>query len=299
MNLLSKIAKIALLFLGLSLAPLIAAQSPAPVNSTSIDIESFRDKVVAAAKAEGANSSFVLDPDDPYHMTITHDGSSADLYLENVFNYFLAYPEEDGLDGTIETVTFLIHSFEKNKLEVTIDINHVVAVIRDDSYIEQVKNYSDDAAHQIFTRKIAGDLNAYLMVDSPETLAGLNRSDVTDISDETLWETALDNVRPYLSKIAMDDQLGHLRLYYVDGNTFLTPSLILLDEFWEAVSTDYPEGLLFALPRKDQLFTVDAAHPNAYAMIRTMVSITFEENVNLLSSEVYHYDAGEIKLFTP
>lgn len=286
MNLLSKFIKITLIFLALWLSPLSAAQK--------IDIESFRDKVIAAAKAEGAASSFTLDENDPYHITITHDGSSADIYLENIFNYFLAYPEEEGLDGTIETVTFLIHSFEKNKIEHTVSHENIVIVLRDDTYVEQLKNYSKDAADQMFIRPFAGNLNEFLMVDSPEALAALNRADVVDISDDEVRKIAMDNIRPFLSKLVIDDSLPNIRLYYVDGNTFLTPSMILLDEFWDALSADYPNGILFALPRKDQLFTVDAGLPNARQMLSTMVTITFEENVNLLSTQIFTYKEGKI-----
>ena len=298
MSFLSKFVRYIALIFCVSLCSVAASE-------TVPDIQTFKEMVVATAKEQGAKSTFTFNDDDPFHLTVSHAGSKADLYLENVYHYFAANPEEDGLDGTIDILTFLIHNFEKQSAvdaddQKEIDHNDIVVVLRHDNYIDQIISYGPKALAQVIYQPVVGDLNEIMMLDSPETMSVLNRGNLTDLSDEAVRRIALDNVRAYLPKLVIDDSsLADINLYYIENNPFLTSSVILIDEFWDIVTAKHPNGVFFALPRKDQLFIIDASKNDAESKLKHLIDVTFEENFHLLSRQVFTYKDGKMALLTP
>ncbi|HWI86318.1 MAG TPA: hypothetical protein VNT42_08365, partial [Sphingomonas sp.] len=94
-------------------------------------------------------------------------------------------------------------------------------------------------------------------------------------------------------------ELGAGVLYYVEGNTMLSTSLILLDDFWKFVAARFPGNVLIALPRKDQLFLFDDdGNAASRAAIRRLIDVTFEDNFNLLSRRLYARRGGTIVAVT-
>lgn len=83
--------------------------------------------------------------------------------------------------------------------------------------------------------------------------------------------------------------------YYIEGNTFLTTSLILLDEFWQYVERSYGDDFVFALQRKDQLFVFDAKNPHHMDYARGLIEVTFQDDFSLLSQHIFKRKHGSIE----
>ncbi|RWM83787.1 MAG: hypothetical protein EOR81_02300 [Mesorhizobium sp.] len=107
-------------------------------------------------------------------------------------------------------------------------------------------------------------------------------------------EIALNNVKKWLPKIVSDSQLGFACLYYVEGNTMLSSSLILIDEFWLSIKSQFPDDVLLALPRRDQLFVFDAGNPQAQVGASQIIEVTFNDGFNLLSDKVFERRDGKL-----
>ena len=147
---------------------------------------------------------------------------------------------------------------------------------------------------------LIGDLNEVIMIDSTEAMTVHNRRDLADLSDEKVREIALKNVETHLPSLVLDDSsLPNISLYYIENNPHLTSSLIFLTEFWTMVDEKHPDGVLFALPRTDQLFIVDMNIADAENRLKQLVEATFEDNFNLLSEKIFVFKDREIVLLTP
>jgi hypothetical protein len=73
----------------------------------------------------------------------------------------------------------------------------------------------------------------------------------------------------------------------------LSPTLILLDEFWTSIADRYPGSALIAVPRRDQLFIVND-DVNGRALARRLIEVTFKEDFNLLSRRIFARRNGKI-----
>lgn len=255
------------------------------------DMALFRDAVIAKAISMGAKTEFQTDPDDASRIIMSRDGEvigQADL--TNAYNQFKVYPENDA-EEVIERLAAIILANEDDDAPFTLD--DVVIVLRPEDYVNAVR----EQAGEVVAESLMGELYKFYMVDTPQAMRGLTPSDIKEFEMSNVEAAALDNVRKWLPRLTIDKSLQNTSLYYVEDNTFLTSSLILLDEFWDVVEAEYTSGCLFALPRKDQLFVFDMKHPNALELAENMVRVTFEDDFNLLSNQIFSRRNGKIELF--
>ncbi|MEP3889403.1 MAG: DUF1444 family protein [Hellea sp.] len=254
------------------------------------DLAVFRDAVIAKAKSMGARTEFKIAPDDASRIIMSRDGEvigQADL--TNAYNQFKVYPEDDAEEG-IERLATIILANENDDAPFTLD--DVVIVLRPEDYVNAVR----EQGGEVVSEPLMGELHKFYMVDTPQAMRGLTPSDIKDFEMSNVETAAIDNVRKWLPKLTADKSLQDTSLYYVEDNTFLTSSLILLDAFWDVVDAEYTSGCLFTLPRKDQLFVFDMKHQNALELAQNIVRTTFEDDFNLLSSQIFSRKNGIIGL---
>jgi len=168
----------------------------------------------------------------------------------------------------------------------------VVIVLRSDDYINAVREQNGE----VVVKPFVGELSEFFMIDTPQAMRGLTPSDVTELASPDLRKAALENVKKWLPNLASDKSINGTTLYYIEDNTFLTTSLVLLKEFWEIIDAEYPNGCIFALPRKDQLFIFDINNANVIQLATNMVRVTFEDDFNLLTSQIFSRRNGVIGL---
>jgi len=253
------------------------------------DIAEFREFVIAALVKQPGVDSAVADPGDPAKLKITIDGETVTGDLTNIFGSINAYPDEDA-DKTIER---FLRSVTQAKASAVSD-NQIVAVIRTQEYVDYFKSGGLD----ILSESLGADLMITYMADRPDSMSPITPKDVPGKDLQSLRKVALDNVRTWLPKIVTDDRLRQGILYFVQDNTMLSPSLLLLDEFWKSIEKRFPGDVLIAIPRKDQLFIFDDGNPAVKAAVRGLIAGTIRENFKLLSPQLYARREGKIVLVT-
>lgn len=211
--------------------------------------------------------------------------------LNNAFSHLKAYPQEDA-EKYIQQFARIMIANEKELSVEDVSEDAIVVVIRPEEYIRAVKEHNDD----LMVKHLCGELHCFFMLDTPDAMRGLGKSEFPDKTEAEIHALALKNVRNFFDNLTSDASLEGATLYYVEGNTFLTSSLILLDEFWEHVERSYGVDFIFALPRKDQLFVFDAKNPQHIDYARHMINVTFEENFNLLSAQIFRRRNGALEL---
>jgi uncharacterized protein YtpQ (UPF0354 family) len=141
-------------------------------------------------------------------------------------------------------------------------------------------------------KPFVGELMIVYMTDLPGSMSPVARNEfLKDLAE--LRTIALSNVRKWLGHVKSDDQLQAGTLYFVEGNTMLSPTLILLDEFWTFIKNRYPGDVLIAVPRRDQLFVFNDDVQGA-ALARRLINITFQDNFSLLSDRIFARRNGRI-----
>jgi len=246
-------------------------------------IAEFRQHVMTILKNRHLAESVVADRTDPAKFKMVVRGEEATVDVTNTYGYITAYPDENAN----EPVERFIRSITEDH-EAPVDDAHIVAVVRSREYVASMKL-------EVLSEPLGADLVVLYMADRPDAMSPLTKNDVHGRDLASVRTVALNNVRQWLPKIVSNGELGAGVLYYVEGNTMLSTSLILLDDFWKSVAARFPGDVLIALPRKDQLFVFDDDGNAAMrAGIRRLIDLTFEDNFNLLSRQLYARRGGKI-----
>jgi uncharacterized protein YtpQ (UPF0354 family) len=256
-------------------------------KSRFANIAEFRELVIAAFKRQKGIDGAIADPSDPAKINITIGGSSWTIDVTNVYGHVMAYPDED-VDQAIGRIVGA--AVEGRPKSVSDDV--VVAVIRNREYVDFFK----EKGTNIVAEPLGADLMIVYMADRPNSMAPIMSEEASGIELSDLRKMALNNVRQWLPKVVSDNRLQLGVLYFVEGNTMLSTSLVLIDEFWKSVETRFPGDVLIALPRRDQLFIFDDGNPEAKTVARRLIGNTVKENFNLLSQNLYARRGGKIVL---
>ena len=247
------------------------------------NVAEFRQYIMAILKQRNLAEHVVADPADPAKFSMKVNGDTATVHVTNIYGHITAYPEEN-IDEAVER---FIRSITERQNK-SVDDENIVAVIRGREYVEAI-------GQQVLHEALGADLVILYMADRPDSMVPLSKADVPGKDLASVRKAALDNVRKWLPKVVADGQLGAGTLYYVEGNTMLSTSLILLDDFWKSVAARFPGDVLIALPRKDQLFLFDDdGNAGSRAAVRGLIDATIEENFNLLSPQLYARRGGKI-----
>ena len=261
--------------------------APAKAKTPSFaDVSEFREFVMAAFKRQFGVDSVVPDPDDPAQFKVVMGERSSTSNVTNMFGYLRAYPNED----TEKIVSRYINSIIQSRTR-TVDDSNIVAVIRDRNYVDYTSGMGVDVLHE----RLVADLIILYMSDQPDSISPITAQDFPGRELASVRKVALNNVRQWLPKIVSDDELGSAILYYVEDNTMLSPSLIIIDEFWKSIEHRFPGDVLIAIPRKDQLFILDDdGKSTTRAHARRLIEVTIEEDFNVLSPVLYARRNGKI-----
>lgn len=269
--------------LGMGLFSLLAGcWKPAQARADSFgSMAEFREHVITILNDRHLAEKLVPDPVDPAKFSMRVHGWEGTVDLTNVFAYMSAYPEENAseiVDRFIASITY-----DHNQ---PVDEKDIVAVIRTRDYVDQMDE-------DVLREPLGADLVILYMADRPDAMAPLSQKRLPGKSLADVRRAALDNIRKWLPHMVSNDELGDGLLYFVEGNTMLSTSLLLLEDFWKSVARRFPGDVLIALPRKDQLFLFDDS-ATARAGARRLIDATMEENFNLLSPQLYARRGGKI-----
>ena len=246
-------------------------------------VAEFRQHIMTILKNRHLAQGVAADPVDPAKFRMVVRGETISADVTNTYGYITAYPNENAdeqIDRFIKSIT--------EDHDAPVDDAHIVAVIRSREYVDSMKL-------DLLYEPLGADLVVLYMADLPDAMSPLTKEDVHGRDLASVRAVAQNNVRQWLPKVVANNELGAGTLYYVEGNTMLSTSLILLDDFWKSVAARFPGDVLIALPRKDQLLVFDDNGNAALrAGIRRLIDATFEDNFNLLSRQLYARRGGKI-----
>lgn len=244
-----------------------------------------RETVIEQLRLHPDVESISLDQADPAKFEVTVRGKINTCDVTNLFGSLNAYPDQDAK----EEIGRLVRSLTSNRM---VSDDNLVVVIRDKDYVDFISKPD----REVVCEPVTANLYAVYMADMPDSMSPILGDEVQGKSLSKLRSIALSNVRHWLSKLVVDDAIGPITLYYIEGNAMLSTSLILLDEFWTMAEAKHSNDLLFAVPRRDQLFVASAKDPRLVSTVQKLVEVTFADGFNLLSDRIYRRRNGQLEM---
>jgi hypothetical protein len=193
-----------------------------------LDMKDLRDAVIEIVGRRPGVTSAVPDAGDASKIVFRVDGRTNTIDLTNLLNRIRAYPDEDP-SKLIQEFTASIGDLQNRSAGE----ENLIAVLRDKAYVDRISKMKGDALIEPFV----GELMIVYMADMPGSMSVVTQEEFSEKNLAELRRIALSNARKWLGHLKCDDQLKAATLYFVEGNTMLSPTLILLDEFWTSAKT--------------------------------------------------------------
>lgn len=244
----------------------------------------LRQSVIEAMKAKPGISDVraVENSDTAIESTIGDFNVTTDV--RNLFDYLRTYPEEDPVKSIDQ---FIQSAGEVNIYKATVE--RLVPLIRTAKDIDEI---GADLPHD----QIVGDLVLAYAFELPDGYAYAARDELASLRLGSPRAAAIDNLAKALPRLTIEDDGGPIVLYSIDESLGLSPSLMLLDAFWEQTGKRFPGGAIFINPRRDQIFLIDKRDPAAMDFARRMIDATFADDFALQSRGIFERVNGEIIL---
>jgi hypothetical protein len=244
----------------------------------------LREMVMEAMKANPAISNVraVENSDTSIESTIGDNNVVTDV--GNLFDCLRTYPGEDpgkSIDQLIQSAV------ELDGHEVNAE--RLVPLVRTSGYVAEI---GTDVPHA----NIVGDLVLTYAFDHSNGYAYATRDELASLELSSPRSVAIDNLAKALPRLTIEDDGGPIVLYSIDESLGLSPSLMLLDAFWEQTGKRFPRGSIFLNPRRDQIILIDKRAPAAMDSARRMIDATFADGFALQSRGIFERVNGEIVL---
>ncbi|MBY5553480.1 hypothetical protein HFO41_01325 [Rhizobium leguminosarum] len=254
----------------------------------------LRDAVAARLRGEPEVEEVATDAGNPaiLRVRLANGGSEAVTGTVDVTNvYGRLYTLRNDLDREA-AIENLVQSILVTVRRPELDLQHVFANIR----FRQPGNEQDAATS--LAEELAGDVAIVLQLDTPQSLVGLSRADLGERSVAEIRQAAQGNILREMSKLQEERVNDHMIAHRIDDNPPLTPAIVLTDEFWAMVDTNFPDGALLILRQRDEVAVIDRKAPSALITARQLIDMAKHRGVDFLSDRIFERRDGRLVAVT-
>ena len=147
------------------------------------------------------------------------------------------------------------------------DTNTIVAVIRDDLFLQQFDKFRSDNINQIVSEKLVADLNVLYAIDSAGSIAYFTETNRVALKLEmtALRSLAITNLKRLVPKVSRQGQGPVFRLV-ADGN--YESSLLLAENLWDDQAKAVQGEIVAAVPSRDVLMFTGSAFAEGLRELR-------------------------------
>jgi uncharacterized protein YtpQ (UPF0354 family) len=147
------------------------------------------------------------------------------------------------------------------------DTNSIVAVIRDDLFLQQFDKFRADKINQIISEKLVADLNILYAIDSEGSIAYFTETNRVALNLEliALRPLAMTNLKRLVPKVNRQG-LGPVFRMVADGN--YESSLLLAENLWDDQAKAVQGEIVAAVPSRDVLMFTGSASTEGLRELR-------------------------------
>lgn len=249
------------------------------------DLAALREIVIVEMRKRPAIIRATPDEADPSKINVETATAIGVSDITNLHGYLRAYPDED-----MEAI--IARYIDAAVANDTPSAANLVAVVRTRDAVE----HAAASGTRMIYEPLERELVVQYMADLPNSLESVTREDFPDTSIEELRGIAISNLGAWLERVVVEDFGTTGRMYTIEGNPQITSGLLLLDDFRRTVRSIFPDDILVAIPRKDQIFVFDATDPQAKVLAGKIIEATFADDYNLLSDRLYIMRGEKLEL---
>jgi uncharacterized protein YtpQ (UPF0354 family) len=186
------------------------------------------------------------------------DGTELKSFLDNAWNEAKTSPTNRPEIVTRYLKALVASAPYASALAGQPDTNSIVAVIRDDLFLQQFDKFRADKINQIVSEKLAADLNVLYAIDSEGSIAYFTETNRVALNLEltALRSLAVTNLKRLVPKVSRQGQGTVFRLV-ADGN--YESSLLLAGNLWDDQAKAVQGEIVAAVPSRDVLMFTGSA----------------------------------------
>ena len=227
------------------------------------------------------------------------DDNAYTAYLDSVWQ---EYQNEPGaLDALIDARLDVLDQMTESTAAP--DASQIFPNVKADAWLEAAKAMRRDGGAdpgEILSQPLAGDIHLVYMLDAGNAFRDMHRSELGElgIADEAaLHDKAIANLRLYAaSRIETETYDGSIHRLVLDG--FLDAALLLI--LPQIIDTsDFPHGIITAVPARDALIYCDANDPDAIRILQKIAQDLFAAAPYAVSAHLYRLKDDELSEYTP
>ncbi len=272
-------------------------------SAASSDMPQFRDvaalrvEVMARLKTDSRVKQAVPDPADPARLSVTSTQSSGkdQKLVVDVTNLLGRIRDLPTAEAETEIQRFL-RVVVLADTEGDFDAAHLIANIRPFEHLGPLRPEDDESGKGPAFEALAGDVVILYQIDTADALASVSLSNVGGRSLAQLRELALKNINTLMPQVRRSAFSDGVFIFTVEDDEAISPALLLTEKFWTLLGSQFPNGVLIAIPRRDAIFVFDKRLPNAAPMARSLIDTIFKTEPDLLSEYIFERRDGKLQV---
>jgi hypothetical protein len=261
------------------------------------DVATLRAEVMSRLKTDSRVKEAIPDIADPARLSVTSTQSSGkdQKLVVDVTNLLGRIRDMPTAEADAEIQRFLrVIVLADN--EGDFDAAHLIANIRPLEHLGPLKPEDAEPGKGPAFEALAGDVVILYQVDAADSLASVSLSGVGGRSLAQLRELALENINTLMPQVRKSEFSDGVSIFTVEDDEAISPALLLTDKFWALLGSQFPNGVLIAIPRRDAIFVFDRRLPNATQMARTLIDTIFKTEPDLLSEYIFERRDGKLQV---
>jgi uncharacterized protein YtpQ (UPF0354 family) len=241
-----------------------------------------------AAKMKGGKVEVV----DRMHLTVkTPSGGEIQIYLDNAWQECSSDPAhrpeicQRYLDSLFATPAF------KGEEEPPPDTNSLVAVIRDQGFLDQVRKF-EGTTNAVIHEPLVADLHVLYVFDTEKGMSYLTEGTrrKLGIPGTEIRTLAMANLHRILPEVRVESA-GPLFMIKADGN--YESSLLLGEKLWKSQSSQVQGELVAAVPARNVLLCTGSGTPGNLDVLRQTVAKVQATEGHIISSRLLVWRNGK------
>lgn len=254
----------------------------------------IRDLVIRTLRTHAPNAIVAPNPNDDVSILYKLDSEGeSEMNITNLANNLRVYPD---LDKNTEIEKFVRTMVAAQQADGDLNRDNVFVVLRPDEYVNHINSLNKDGT-DLPSKPFLGELQSVYMEDNPDAMRTVSYEEFEDQSLDDIHELAVNNLRPWLSKLVGQEAENLFCMYTIEDNGYLISGMVHIKGYWDFLEDRHGKKFLFAIPRKDQFFVFNFDHPNAISVASDMIQATWDDNFNLLSPQIYVRSDGKNEVF--
>lgn len=257
-----------------------AARWESRMKSPSLSEEEFTRLYAQWVAAQLTNSQVQVAG--PRHLKVKMaDGGDFEVFLDNAWIEARQDPQHRPDICRRYLAALLSGPAAGHAADAAPDTNALVAVVRDDFFLQQVGQYKG-TSNAIVSEPLVADLHVVYAIDSQNGIAYLTQGRLEKIGLplSALRQLALANLRRLLPPL---QRVGAEPLFQLKADGNYESSLLLSDKLWTDQASAVQGELVAAVPARDVLVFTGSSSPAGLDRLRQIVNQTYSGGAHIIS----------------